>query len=132
TNATAQAWNVELPIDKSFGVAMILVLYAYGGWNDAAFVAADVKNRRDLPKALLLGTAGVTLIYLAVNAAYLLGLGFEGARKFRPVPADVLHLLLGELGFKAMCILVMVSDLGAINGLIFTGSRVYSSLGSEH
>jgi amino acid transporter len=127
------AWTVSKPISgPGFGLAMILVLYAYGGWNDAAFVAADVRDRRDLPKALLLGTAIVTVIYLAVNAAYILGLGFEGARQYRPVAADVLRGPLGEWGSKVMAVLVMISALGAINGLIFTGSRVYSSLGAEH
>lgn len=129
---TPEAWTVHLPIDKSFGLAMILVLYAYGGWNDAAFVAAEVRERRNLPKALLLGTGIVTLIYLLVNAAYLLSLGFDGARQFRPVAADVLQGPLGHRGFQAMCLLVMTAALGAINGLIFTGSRVYSALGEDH
>ncbi|MCS6852383.1 MAG: amino acid permease [Gemmataceae bacterium] len=129
---TAAAWSVEFPPQVGFGVAMILVLYAYGGWNDAAFVAAEVRDKKNLPRALILGTALVTLIYLAVNAAYLLGLGFEEARKFRPIAADVLALPLHRLGFQAMCLLVMVAALGAINGLIFTGSRLYSSLGAEH
>ena len=54
------------------GLALILVLYTYGGWNDAAFIVAEMKDkRRSIPRALLLGTAGVALIYLLVNAAYL-------------------------------------------------------------
>ena len=60
---------------------MVFVLYAFGGWNDAAFVAAEVRDRRrNIPLALLLGIAGITGVYLLVNAAYLLVLGFEGAR----------------------------------------------------
>lgn len=131
--ASAEAWNVSLDVDKGFGVALILVLYAYGGWNDAAFVAADLKNRRNILRALILSTAGITLIYLAVNAAYLLGLGFDESRQFGPIAAKVLQKSpLGGAGFKVMCILVMISALGAINGLIFTGSRLYSTLGAEH
>jgi amino acid transporter len=131
---SAESWNVVTPVGgPGFGLAMILVLYAYGGWNDAAFVAADVKDRRNLPRALLLGTAGITLIYLAINTAYILSLGWEDAQKFRTaIAADVLKVPLGELGFKVMCLIVMISALGAINGLIFTGSRVYSSLGADH
>ncbi len=129
------AWTTEYKImGDGFGVAMILVLYAYGGWNDAAFVAADVKDRRNIARALLLGTAGITVIYLAVNAAYILSLGFADARPFHPaIAADVLSRSpLGAWGSKAMSVLVMVSALGAINGLIFAGSRVYLSLGAEH
>ena len=114
-------------------VAIILVLYAYGGWNDAAFVAADLRQRRDIPKALLLGTAGIVVIYLLVNLAYLVGLGFERARTFTPtIAADVLANAFGEKGRQLMSGIVMVSALGAMNGLIFTGSRVYLALGKEH
>ncbi len=120
------------PSDPSFGLALILVLYAYGGWNDAAFVAADLRDRRQIPRALLLGTGLVTVVYLLVNFAYLQGLGFQGARKADAIAAKVLELPLDRVGFKAMCILVMISALGAINGLIFTGSRVCSALGAEH
>lgn len=129
---SAESWNVSLPVGPGFGVALILVLYAYGGWNDAAFVASELRDRANIARALILGTAGITVIYLAVNLAYILGLGFDGSREFRPVAADVLRGPLGDAGFKAMCILVMISALGAINGLIFAGSRVYATLGADH
>lgn len=113
--------------------AMILVLYAFGGWNDAAFVAADLKDRRNIVKALLLGTAGITLIYLLVNFAYLNGIGFATARQFKfTLAADVLENAFGSFGGKLISVIVMISALGAMNGLIFTGSRVYLSLGAEH
>ncbi len=108
-----------------FGLALILVLYTYGGWNDAAFIVAEMKNkRRNIPRALLLGTAGVAVIYLLVNAAYLNGLGFAAARGSSAIAADVLHGALGPKGAQAMTILVMISALGALNGLILTGARI--------
>lgn len=123
------------PLDggAGFGLAMVFVFYAYGGWNDAAFVAAEVRDRgRNMPLALILGTGGITLIYLLVNGAYLWGLGFEGVRNSMAPAADVLQLMLGKWGSKSMSLLVMLSALGAINGLIFTGSRIYVSLGRDH
>jgi basic amino acid/polyamine antiporter, APA family len=120
------------PDKTSFGMAMIFVLYAYGGWNDAAFVAAEVRNRRNIIRALILGTGLVTVIYLAVNVAYLQALGFEGMRSSWTVAADVGKMVPGIDGSLAISILVMVSALGAINGLIFTGSRLYSTLGAEN
>jgi amino acid transporter len=128
------AWVVEQPVaEPNFGLAMILVLYAYGGWNDAACVAADLRNRRDIARALIAGTAGVLVIYLVLNAAYVLGLGFEGVRHSKAaVAARVLERPLGPWAAHAMSVLVMVSALGAINAMIFTGSRVYASLGAEH
>lgn len=116
-----------------FGLAMVFVLYAYGGWNDAAFVAAEVRQRhRNMPLALVLGTAGITLIYLLVNGALLWGLGFQGVRDSGAPAADVAALAFGPWGSKAISLLVMASALGAINGLIFTGSRIYVSLGVDH
>jgi basic amino acid/polyamine antiporter, APA family len=116
----------------SFGLAMILVLYTYGGWNDAAFVAAEMNDKkRNIPRALILGTAGVGVIYLLVNAAYLLALGFDGARESRAIAADVLQKPLGEFGARAISVLVMISALGAVNGLIYTGARIYSSMGED-
>lgn len=122
--------SLETP---SFGFALILILYTYGGWNDAALVAAEQRNRRrNIPLALILGTLSITLIYLLVNAAYLWCLGFEGVRQSSAVAAVVLKQALGEGGAKAISLLVMVSALGAINGMIFTGSRVYSALGADN
>jgi len=116
-----------------FAFAMVLIFLTYGGWNDAAFVAAEVRNRnRNIPLALIFGTAGVTLIYLLVNGAYINGLGFERAAESREVAADVLKLLPWEFGEQAMCILVMISALGAVNGLIFTSSRIYATLGADY
>jgi APA family basic amino acid/polyamine antiporter len=115
-----------------FGFAMIMVLYAYGGWNDAAFVAGEVRNlRRNLPLALFLGVGLITIIYLLVNLAYLLGLGFDGVQK-GDVPGRLLNQFLGKSGSATMHLIIIVSALGAVNGLIFTGARIYSALGAEH
>ena len=118
----------------SLGLAMIFVLYTYGGWNDAAFVAAEVRDqRRNVPRALILGTAAITIIYVLINAAYMLSLGFENAQHAQGIAAQVVRQSpLGEKGLIAISLLVMVSALGAVNGIIFTGSRVYATLGEDH
>lgn len=117
----------------SIGLGMVLVLYTYGGWNDSAFVAAEVRDpSRNIPRALLFGVAIITAIYLLINVAYLMALGFEGAKGSGTIAADTLKLLLGDAGAKGMSVLVMISALGALNGLVFTGSRVYSSLGNDY
>jgi APA family basic amino acid/polyamine antiporter len=129
-----QAPLPEARADWRFGaLAIILVMYAYGGWSDAAFVAAEVREpRRNLPRALILGTVAITVIYLLVNAAYLSGLGFEGVQKTDHVPAAVLtQTPLQDHGGNAISILIMVSALGAANGLIFAGARVYATLGTD-
>lgn len=127
------AWAVTSDIGPlGVGVAMVLVLYAYGGWNDAAFVAAELRSRRNIAVALILGTTAITLIYLVVNLAYIYGLGFEGVRKSQAVAADLFEHATNKNGQAAISVLVMISALGAINGLIFAGSRVYAALGRDH
>lgn len=117
----------------SLATAMVLVLLTYGGWNDAAFVAAEVRGGpRAIARALLLGTAAITLIYLLLNAAFLWGLGFETARNSHAIAADLLRYRLGAWGGRAIALLVMVSALGAINGMLFSGARVYAALGVDH
>ena len=116
------------------GLAMILVLYAYGGWNDAAFVASEVRDgKRNIPLALILGIGAITLIYILVNAAYLVGLGFEAARApGSQLPQKLLDGMLPDFGGKAITVIIMISALGAVNGLVFTGARVYATLGTDY
>jgi len=72
------------------------------------------------------------VVYVLVNAAYLWALGFDEARRSEAIAADVLARPLGVWGQRVMCLLVMISALGGINGMIFSGVRVYSSLGADH
>lgn len=130
------------PDDLGWGaLALILVLYAFGGWNDAAFVAAEIRDRRrNIPRALLLGITAITLIYLLINVAYIIGLGWANVRAPGSLPESLLREGTASLfgpemavrGEQAMRLIVMASALGAVNGLIFTGSRVYATLGADH
>lgn len=109
-----------------FGFAMILVLFTFGGWNEMAFVAAEVRRPDvNILRALLLGTLIVTSIYVLINLAALDALGFAGLREASSFAADV-------AGTKAMGILVCISCLGAINGMILTGARIFYAAGTEH
>lgn len=117
----------------NIGLALVFVLYTYGGWCHAAYVAAEVRDqRRNLPRALILGVVGITIIYLAVNAAYLQALGFEGVRHTKIPAADVLEQAAGPWGDRAISILVMLSALGAINGMILTAARIYAVWGADY
>lgn len=117
----------------NWGLAMILILYAYGGWNDMAFVAAEVRDpNKNILRALLIGTTAVTAIYFLVNAAFIHALGLSGVRTAEAVAAEVTMLGLGLWGDKAVSLLVAVSTLGAINGMTFTGARIYYALGRQH
>ncbi len=130
------AWepaNTPENFTPKWGVALIMVLYAFGGWNDASFVAAEVRNReRNLPWALIGGVGAITVIYLLVNLGYLMGLGLDGAGNTLTPAAAVFEQPFGQRGSQIMLVLVMVSALGGVNGLILAGSRVHASLGADH
>jgi amino acid transporter len=114
------------------GLAMIFVLFTYGGWNEMAYVAEEVKEpRKNILRALLVGTLAVTVIYVSVNLAFLHSVGLNGARQ-ATVAADVLELGIGPWAGVTMSLLICISALGAINGQIFTGSRIYFAMGREH
>lgn len=117
----------------SWSFAFILVMYAYGGWSDAGFVAAEVQNvSKNVPRALLGGLSLITVIYLLINLAYLRGLGVDGLVQSERPAADVLGLWLGPYGERVMSLLVMASALGGLNGLIFSTSRVHAMLGQDY
>ncbi len=131
--ATAAATATETQsIPTDFRFAMIMVLFAYGGWSEMAFVAAEVRHpRKNILRALLLGTAAVTLIYVLINLAFFHALGLSGMR-LPGVAANVLQIGLGSWGERLISLLICISALGAINGTILTGARIYYALGTEH
>ena len=131
-SSTAATASATQPVTTDFRFAMILVLFAYGGWSEMAFVAAEVRDpRKNILRALLLGTVSVTVIYVLVNLAFLHCLGLEGMRR-EGVAANVLEIALGPWGQRLISLLICISALGAINGTILTGSRIYYALGTEH
>ena len=108
----------------SFGLAMVFVLFTYGGWNEAAYLAGEVRDaRRNMLKILVAGIVGVTALYLLVNLAYLSMLGIGGVRESKAVAADVMRLLAGEKGVALIAILVCISAATTMNAAIFTGAR---------
>lgn len=126
---TAPASGLSL---ADFGMAMVFVLFAYGGWNEMAFVSAEVKNpTKNILRALVIGTLAVTAIYVLANLAFLFALGLDGTRH-ATVATDVLRLGLGRWAGQAISALICISALGAINGQIFTGSRIYYAMGNDH
>jgi amino acid transporter len=133
TGATASSAALPGGFELSFALTMVWVFYAYGGWNEAAFIASEVHNpKRNIRRALVIGTLLVTVIYMAVNLAYLGALGYRGVCTSDAIAADVFALPFGDTGRKVISALVMVSALGSIHGLLFTGMRLYGTFGRDH
>jgi len=114
-------------------LVLIFVLFTYGGWNEMAYVAAEVKDsRRNIVRALVLGAAVVTVLYLLVNGAFLYTLGYAGLATSKAVARDAISMAFPNIGGRLISALVCVSALGAVSGLIFTGARISYALGAEH
>jgi len=117
----------------TLSVAMILVLFTYGGWNEMAFVAAEVKDaRRNILRALVSGTVAVIVLYMLANAAFLRSLGHEGMGRSAAVGVDAIGGLFGNYEARVIAVIICISALGAINGLIFAGARISYAVGQEY
>jgi amino acid transporter len=124
---------VAPPAASGVYLASILIMWVYGGWNDMSYVAAEVRDpRRNILRALVLGTLAVVAIYVVGNYAFLRALGYEGFARSGAVAADVMRVRFGAAGSRSISALVCVSCLGALNGMILTGARIYYAVGNDH
>lgn len=108
-----------------FVAALVAALWAYDGWNNVGMVASEVKDpRRNLPLALIWGTAAVIGIYLLANFAYFHVLSSAEVGASNRVAAEMMRRILGPAGANAVAVAAMISIFAALNGSILAGSRV--------
>jgi len=116
-----------------FGLALIFILWTYGGWNEATYVAGEVRQpEKTLPRSLVLGISGIIVLYLLINCVYLYVLPLEQMQESPTVAAAVLERLVGPRGGQIVAIMVIISTFGALNGLILTGARISYAMGRDH
>ena len=116
----------------SFGLAMVFVLLTFGGWNEAAYISAELhEGRRNMIRVLLWGLGAITFLYLFAGIAYVNGLGLNVMSRSDVVAADLMRRSFGDGGAKIVSILIAVTALGAINGCIFTGARTNYAVGRD-
>jgi basic amino acid/polyamine antiporter, APA family len=116
----------------SFGAAMVPVLFAYGGWQTANFLAAEVKEpRKNLPRGLLLGVLGVVVLYLGVNWVCLRALGPQALAATTTPATAVMRLALGQRGATFIAAAIAVSTLGFLSQSILTAPRVYFAMAED-
>ena len=115
-----------------FGLALVGVLWAFDGWADLSFVAGEVKDpRRNLPRALIIGTLAVIAIYLLANVAYLSVLTVGEIAQSPLVAAEVAARLLGRGGVVFVAATVMLSTFGTLNGTLFTAPRIFFAMADD-
>jgi amino acid transporter len=108
----------------AFGLAMVFVLLTYGGWNEAAYVSAEVRGgSRAIVRSLVLSIAVITAAYLLFVAGVMHGVGFEGLTSSRAIGVDVIERAFGEAGGRVMGIAVAIAALTSMNSTMIVGAR---------
>jgi basic amino acid/polyamine antiporter, APA family len=125
---TAHAPETHAPAPLTvagFFAALVAALWAYDGWNNVSMVSSEVRDpQRNLPLALIGGTAAVIVIYLLTNAAYFHVLSASEVGGSTRVAAEMMKRVMGAPGAVAVSIAAMISIFAALNGSILTGARV--------
>lgn len=120
------------PGAASLGMAMVFVLLTYGGWNEAAYISAELKDvRRNMAKVLVWSILIITSLYLLVNWAGWVVLGQEGMARSEAVAADLLNAAFGPVGGKIISVIVAVSALTSMNATMIVGARTTYALGRD-
>ena len=109
-----------------FLLAMVAILWAYDGWADLAFVGGEVRDpQKTLPRALLIGTATVVVLYLGANLVYLYLIPIQEMKQAELVAADVARLSIGAAGVVVVSAAIAVSTFGTLNGSMMTAPRIF-------
>jgi APA family basic amino acid/polyamine antiporter len=120
------------PLAVAIGTALVPVLFSYGGWQQANFVAEEmVDAERNLPRALGIGVLVVALVYVAVNLTYLRALGVPALAASRAPAADVMGAYFGPAGRRLIAAGIAVSTFGFLNLVILVTPRVYQAMARD-
>jgi APA family basic amino acid/polyamine antiporter len=116
----------------AFGAALIPILFTYGGWQCANYLAEEMKNpERDLPRSLIIGTLVVVAVYLLVNVAYLRTLGHAGLAATMTPAASAAALWMGPAAEKFVALAIAISTFGFLDLAVLAPTRVYYAMAAD-
>ncbi len=120
------------PSLQSFGTAMVFVLLTYGGWNEAVYISAELKDtRRNMVRALVVSIVAITALYLLVTWAYWRGLGIGGMAKSEAIAADLLSVAFGNISGALISVMIAIAALTSINATMIVGARTNFAVGRD-
>mgnify|MGYP000011707634 CR=1 FL=1 len=124
---------MDMPLLQSMGVAFVFVLWTFGGWTEAGYVAEEVKQpTRNVPRAIIGGVVFLTGLYLFVNWSYLLFVPMAELPDTPLVASRVMQSAFGSAGAAFIASMIACSAFGALNGYILTGGRILYALAKDH
>jgi amino acid transporter len=114
------------------GLGMVFVLLTFGGWNESAYISAELKGTsKTIVSVIVISLLVITVIYLLVNLALINGLGLKALASSKAAPADLLGLAFGPLGEKLLGLFVAVAALTSINATMIVGARTNFAMGED-
>jgi APA family basic amino acid/polyamine antiporter len=134
----APGWLTGVRVDetpggaRAFGAALIPILFAYGGWQTANYLAEEMRDpKRHLPWSLIAGTVTVVVIYVLINVAYLRTLGLEGLAATTTPAADAAERWMGAYGERFIAAAIAISTFGFLNHAVLAPTRVYYAMAAD-
>lgn len=119
-------------VPPALGTALLFVLFTFGGWNEAAYISAEIKGgNKAILRALVYSLLLITGVYLMVVFALLYGLGYEDLAKSKAVGADVMRVAFGNAGAALISGVVAIATLTSINATMIVGARTNYALGRD-
>ena len=116
----------------AFGAALVPILFAYGGWQNANYVAEEVEDpSRELPISIIAGTLVVVAVYVLVNVVYLRALGLEGLASTSTPAADAARRMFGTVGDRFVTAAIAISTFGFLDLAILAPTRVYYAMAAD-
>jgi APA family basic amino acid/polyamine antiporter len=116
----------------AFGFALVPILFAYGGWQNANYLAEEIENpRRNLPLSLIAGTVAVIAIYSLVNVVYLRAMGLDGLAATTTPAADAARRMFGTAGDQFVTAAIAISTFGFLDLAILAPTRVYYAMAAD-
>jgi amino acid transporter len=125
-------WFAQAPAPAQWGLCLVFVLLTFGGWNESAYISAELKGGpRTMVWVILASMVTLTVIYLLVNTALLLGLGLSGLSQSKTAAGDLLGIAFGPFAQKSLGLFVAIAALTSINATMFVGARTNFAVGTD-
>jgi hypothetical protein len=114
------------------GLGMVFVLLTFGGWNESAYISAELKGSpQTIVRVIVLSILIISIIYLLTNMALINGLGLKQLANSKAASADLLGLAFGPIGEKLLGLFVAIASLTSINATMIVGARTNFAMGED-
>jgi basic amino acid/polyamine antiporter, APA family len=133
SNDCADTQRASASLSTSWGLVLIFVMLTYGGWNEAAYISAELRGaKHTIARALLFSLSLVMALYVLINLAYLNALGLGGMSQSEAVAADVMRRATGETGAVLVSTFIAIATITSANATILLGARMTYAFGTDY